>query len=68
MPGPDPIPEKGSPTPVTTLTTGKVDRSLHYNIVSDTWTCVTNAVGGVFGDGIYRFDEIDTTIEHNLRR
>ena len=41
---------------------------MKYDIVTDTWTCVTDGVGGVFGEGIYRFDEIDTTVEHNLRR
>lgn len=66
--GPDPSPEVAPPTPVTVLTAGRVDRSLHYDIVTDTWTCITDGVGGVFGEGIYRFDDIDTTIEHNLRR
>lgn len=45
-----------------------MDRSVSYDIVRDAWTCVTDGVGGVFGEGIYRFDDIDTTIEHNLRR
>ncbi|KAK7198195.1 X-pro, dipeptidyl-peptidase,serine peptidase, Clan SC, family S15 [Novymonas esmeraldas] len=66
--GPDPIPEVGASTPKTILTAGCVDRSISYDIVRDTWTCVTDGVGGVFGEGIFRFDDIDTTLEHNLRR
>lgn len=66
--GPDPSPEAAAFTPITVLTPGRVDRSVSYDIVRDAWTCVTDGVGGVFGEGIYRFDDIDTTIEHNLRR
>lgn len=66
--GPTPIPQKAPPTPITKLTAGRVDRSVSYDIVRDAWTCVTDGVGGVFGEGVYRFDDIDTTIEHNLRR
>jgi uncharacterized protein len=66
--GPDMQPESASPTPMTLLSEGRVDRSIAYDIVTDTWTCITNGIGGVFGEGIYRFDEIDTTVEHDLKR
>jgi len=66
--GPDMQPESAALTPVTFLTNGTVDRSISYNIVDDTWTCITDGSGGVFGEGIYRFDEIDVTVEHNLKR
>ncbi len=36
--------------------------------MQDGWTSITNGVGGVFGEGVYRFDDIDTTVDHNLRR
>lgn len=68
VPGPDPSPEVAAATPKTVLIPGRVDRSVSYDIVRDTWTCLTDGVGGVFGEGIFRFDDIDTTIEHNLRR
>lgn len=55
-------------TPITILSPGIVERSIKYDLVSDTWTSITDGVGGVFGEGIYRFDEIDTTVEHNLKR
>ena len=45
-----------------------MDRSVSYDIVNDSWTCITDGVGGVFGEGIYRFDDIGTIIEHNLKR
>ena len=55
-------------TPMTTLSEGRVDRSVSYDILKDTWTCITDGVGGVFGEGIYRFDDIRTVVEHNLKR
>ena len=55
-------------TPCTTLSNGYVDRTVEYDIVNDSWTCITNGVGGVFGEGVYRFDDIGTVVEHNLKR
>lgn len=66
--GPIMQPESAPLTPATFLTEGRVDRSVSYDIVNDTWTCITDGVGGVFGEGIYRFDDIDVTVEHNLKR
>ncbi|KOS63601.1 CocE/NonD family hydrolase [Lysinibacillus agricola] len=66
--GPNMNPESAPLTPITILQEGRVDRSISYDILSDTWTCITDGVGGVFGEGIYRFDEIDVTVEHNLKR
>lgn len=55
-------------TPMTTLSEGHVDRSVSYDLLTDTWTSITNGVGGVFGEGVYRFDDIGTVVEHNLKR
>lgn len=66
--GPDMNPESAPLTPLTLLSEGHVDRSISYDILKDTWTCITNGVGGVFGEGVYRFDDIDVTVEHNLKR
>ncbi|CAG9577305.1 putative X-pro, dipeptidyl-peptidase,serine peptidase, Clan SC, family S15 [Leishmania major strain Friedlin] len=68
VPGPDSIPEVAASTPMTVMAPGRVERSVSYEIVLDTWTCVTSVVGGVFGEGIPRLDDIDTTLEHSLRR
>lgn len=66
--GPAEMPESAALTPTTILSEGKVEREITYDLVNDAWTCMTNGIGGVFGEGIYRFDEIDMTIEHNLKR
>jgi putative CocE/NonD family hydrolase len=66
--GPIASPESAERTPCTTLSEGHVGRSISYDILTDTWICVTDGVGGVFGEGVYRFDEIDVTVEHNLKR
>jgi hypothetical protein len=68
VPGPIAEPQSAPPTPATWLSQGRVDRTLKYDVLTDTWTVITDGVGGVFGEGIYRFDDIDTTVEHNLRR
>lgn len=61
-------PKSAPLTPLSLLQEGKVEREVKYDIVSDTWTFITDGVGGVFGEGVYRFDEIDMTVEHNLKR
>lgn len=66
--GPDPEAQSAPLTPMTILSEGKVEREITYDLVNDTWTCMTNGIGGVFGEGIYRFDEVDVTVEHNLKR
>lgn len=66
--GPNMNPQSAPLTPTTILAPGKVDRSISYDILTDTWTSITDGVGGVFGEGVYRFDDIDVTVEHNLKR
>ncbi|MCU5775466.1 CocE/NonD family hydrolase [Erwiniaceae bacterium BAC15a-03b] len=66
--GPDPQPATAANTPLTLLSPGRVERSLHYDVLSDSWTSVTEGIGGVFGEGVYLFDDIDTTVDHSLRR
>lgn len=64
--GPNDQPETASLTPITLLKEGSVDRNINYDFLSDTWTYTVDGVGGVFGEGIYRFDEVDVMVEHNL--
>lgn len=66
--GPGMEPKCAPLTPMTTLSEGHVDREIQYDLITDTWTSITNGVGGVFGEGIYRFDDIGTVVEHNLKR
>ena len=67
-PGPNAEPKCAPLTPTTWLSEGRVDRIINYDILKDTWTCITDGIGGVFGEGIYRFDDVDVTVEHNLKR
>ena len=55
-------------TPMTVLKEGVVNREITYDLLTDSWTSITDGVGGVFGEGIYRFDDIGTVVEHNLKR
>ena len=66
--GPDPDAQCAPLTPTTELSPGHVDRTITYDLVNDSWTSITDGVGGVFGEGVYRFDEIGTVVEHNLKR
>lgn len=66
--GPNMDPKCAPLTPMTFLSEGRVDRTVSYDILKDQWTCITDGVGGVFGEGVYRFDDIDVTVEHNLKR
>ncbi|WP_139452145.1 CocE/NonD family hydrolase [Campylobacter armoricus] len=61
-------PQSAPLTPLTLLKDGRVDRTITYDVLNDTWTCITDGVGGVFGEGVYRFDEVDVLVEHNLKR
>ncbi|MBO5995141.1 MAG: CocE/NonD family hydrolase [Firmicutes bacterium] len=67
-PGPMPEARCAPLTPITVLSEGHVDREVTYDLVNDSWTSITDGVGGVFGEGVYRFDDIGTVVEHNLRR
>lgn len=66
--GPAPQPTTAADTPLTLLSPGRVERHLHYDVLTDTWTSVTEGIGGVFGEGVYRFDDIGTVVDHSLRR
>ncbi len=65
---PDMDAQSAAETPITILTEGIIKREATYDLVNDSWTYITHGIGGVFGEGIYRFDEIDITVEHNLKR
>ncbi|MEO9337664.1 CocE/NonD family hydrolase [Mesorhizobium sp. SB112] len=61
-------PEQAALTPITTLSEGSLLRyTMQDHLTGDT-LYVTDGEGGVFGEGIYRFDEIDTLVEHSLKR
>jgi predicted acyl esterase len=61
-------PIAGLPAPVTKLARGGLARSVNIDWISGLSTYVTDGRGGLFGEGEHRFDEIDTTVSHDLRR
>jgi uncharacterized protein len=61
-------PLRGSPAPVTKMAEGRMTRTSSLDLLTGTATYVTHGEGGLFGEGVLRFDEIDTTISHELRR
>jgi len=63
-----PPPERGTVTPLTQLSAGSLKRYSTQDYVSGTMTYVTDAIGGVFGTGVFQYDETETRVEHNLRR
>ena len=54
--------------PKTSLSTGRVERRVSFDLGAGVSTYETIAEGGLFGEGAYRFDEIDTEVSHNLTR
>jgi hypothetical protein len=63
-----PPPAHGPLTPVTTLDPGLIRRYSVQDHVTGVHTYVTEAVGGVFGEGVLRFDDIGTEVAHSLKR
>jgi len=55
-------------TPTTRLSSGRLERRFSYDAVNDRAVYVTDADGGVFGEGMVRFDEIGTAQDHHLKR
>lgn len=61
-------PARGPATPTEQVRPGQMTRTSSYDLGTGEWTYVTAGVGGVFGEGVLRFTEIDTTVEHDLKR
>jgi putative CocE/NonD family hydrolase len=60
--------ERGAPAPTTRVSAGCATRRAEFDLMIGTANYVTDSKGGLFGEGAYRFDEIDTTVAHDLRR
>ena len=54
--------------PIQVVDPGHVRRWVTRDNVDGTITYVTDAVGGVFGEGVHRFEATGTTVSHSLRR
>ena len=61
-------PAHGPLTPRELVAAGEIKRSFFLDLIKDEATYITSGEGGVFGEGIIRFPEIDTTIAHSLAR
>ncbi len=61
-------PAHGPRTPITQLDPGSVRRYSMQDHVTGEQTYVTDGVGGVFGEGVLRFDDIGTEVGHSLKR
>ena len=61
-------PESAPRTPVSKVADGYLKREVHHDLMTGAVTYVTDGEGGVFGEGVLRFDEIDTVVNHAMRR
>lgn len=61
-------PAHGPLTPMTQLDPGTVRRWSTQDHVTGTTSYVTEGVGGLFGEGVLKFDEIGTELSHSLKR
>ena len=61
-------PAHGLDVPVTMIRPARLERSVTTDFLTGNVTYVTDGQGGLFGEGILRFDEIGTTLSHSLRR
>jgi len=61
-------PVHGPRTPITRIAPGSLRRYSSQDHVSGETSYVTDAVGGVFGEGILRLDAVDVEIGHGLKR
>jgi uncharacterized protein len=59
---------RGPMAPTTKVSPGRFGRQVKYDLVTGVATYVTEGEGGLFGEGVLRFDDIGTTINHCLRR
>lgn len=63
-----PPPRHGPAAPQTRLRDGGIARRVTFDPIAGTATVVTTAEGGLFGEGVNRFDDIGTSLSHDLTR
>ncbi len=61
-------PDSAPHAPATKVAEGKLHRSVTQDLIGGGVTYITDVEGGVFGEGVTRFDEIDTIVNHGIRR
>ena len=60
--------ETAADAPKTMLGQGRVERRVGFDLARGRSTYETIAEGGLFGEGAYAYDEIGTSVSHNLTR
>jgi putative CocE/NonD family hydrolase len=63
-----PPPSHAAATPVEVVRPGRLERRAEIDLIHGVATYVTNGEGGVFGEGVLRFTEVDTVLDHALKR
>ena len=63
-----PPPSHGPRTPMTKVREGRIARQTSFDWIAGTSTTVTRGEGGLFGEGVNRFDDIGVTLSHDLVR
>lgn len=61
-------PRRGPMAPATRLAESKVARRVGFDMIAGTATVVTEGLGGLFGEGVVRWEEIGTDVAHDLTR
>jgi hypothetical protein len=61
-------PVHGPRTPITIVAPGIVRRFTTQDHVSGETIYITEGIGGVFGEGILRFDAVDVEVAHSMKR
>lgn len=61
-------PESAPRARTTRMSEGRIERRFSYDPVQERALYLTDADGGVFGEGMMRFDEIGTAQDHALKR
>ncbi len=61
-------PRRGPMAPTTRLAESRVARRVGFDMIAGTATVVTEGLGGLFGEGVVRWEEIGTDVAHDLTR
>jgi uncharacterized protein len=61
-------PVSAPPAPVEKISASHLERRFELDLIHDRARYVTVGEGGLFGEGVLRFTEIDTTVSHSLTR
>ena len=63
-----PPPQHGPRAPATKLDPGHVTRAASFDLIAGTATYTTVGQGGLFGEGVLRWDDTGTSLSHDLER